>query len=130
MFESKNIQALNTQMEELQDLPKQAEERRNAQYTDIMLAIKELTNAVEGILEERKSEFEDEDDIFDEYYEQAKEFIIQERKASTSLLQRRFKLGYGRAARIMDRLEESRIISPSDGTNKPREVIVSDEDAN
>lgn len=130
MFESKDIQALNAQVEELQDLLKQAEERRNAQYTDIMLAIKELTNAVEGILEERENDAEQKSVIFDEYYEEAKDFVIQERKVSTSLLQRRFKIGYGLAARIMDLLEENRIISPSDGTNKPREVIVSDEDTN
>jgi len=53
----------------------------------------------------------------------AVQVIIQSGKASTSLLQRRLKVGYGRAARIMDILEEKGIIGPGEGA-KPREVLV------
>ncbi len=50
--------------------------------------------------------------------------IMQERKASTSLLQRRLRLGYGRAARMMDLMEQRGIIGPSDGPTKPREILI------
>jgi S-DNA-T family DNA segregation ATPase FtsK/SpoIIIE len=51
-------------------------------------------------------------------------------KASTSLLQRRFRIGYTRAARLMDALEEGGIIGPPTGTSKAREVFGKDEAAN
>jgi hypothetical protein len=60
--------------------------------------------------------------IYDAAYKEAKDLIINEGKASTSLLQRRLGLGYGRAARIIDDLEAVGIISPAIG-NKPREVF-------
>ena len=63
----------------------------------------------------------------EELLEQAKQVVAQAQKASTSLLQRRLKLGYARAARIMDILEESGHIGPADGA-KPREVYVKPED--
>ena len=65
----------------------------------------------------------DDDDSDDEMFEQAKEVIAQAQKASTSLLQRRLKLGYARAARLMDMLEAEGLIGPSDGA-KPREVYI------
>ncbi|MEX1995382.1 MAG: DNA translocase FtsK 4TM domain-containing protein [Candidatus Saccharimonadales bacterium] len=49
-------------------------------------------------------------------------------KASTSLLQRKLRIGYGRASRLMDIMEERGIIAGSDGTNRPREVLVRDID--
>jgi len=49
-------------------------------------------------------------------------------KASTSLLQRKLRVGYGRASRLMDMMEERGIIAGSDGTNRPREVLVSSAD--
>lgn len=52
----------------------------------------------------------------DELYEQAKEIILKAGKASTSYLQRRLKIGYSRAARLIDMLEENGIVSPADGS--------------
>lgn len=59
----------------------------------------------------------------DEEYEMCREFVIQAQKASTSLLQRKFRIGYNKAARIIDRLEEEGIIGPQLGS-KPREVFI------
>lgn len=59
----------------------------------------------------------------DPLYNEIVEFVIETGKASASLLQRRFKLGYNRAARIIDLLEERGIIGPPNGS-KPREVLV------
>jgi S-DNA-T family DNA segregation ATPase FtsK/SpoIIIE len=60
----------------------------------------------------------------DELFEEAKNIIIKAGKASTSMLQRRLSIGYGRAAKILDMLEESGIIGPVNGA-KPREVLIS-----
>lgn len=65
----------------------------------------------------------------DPLYNDIVEFVITSGKASASLLQRRFKLGYNRAARIIDLLEERGIIGPQNGS-KPREVLVKLEDEN
>ena len=59
----------------------------------------------------------------DEEYEMCRAFVIQAQKASTSLLQRQFRIGYNKAARIIDQLEADGIIGPQIGT-KPREVYV------
>ncbi len=61
----------------------------------------------------------------DPLYNDVKHFVVQTRKASTSLIQRRFSIGYARAARLMDVLEVNGIIGPARGS-KPREVLVED----
>ncbi len=58
----------------------------------------------------------------DEMYEEARACVVEAGKASTSYLQRKLKLGYARAARLMDVLEERGVIGPGDGA-KPREVL-------
>ena len=57
-------------------------------------------------------------------YNEIVEFVVSQGKASASLLQRRFRLGYNRAARCIDLLEERGIIGPATGGSKPREVLV------
>ncbi len=66
-------------------------------------------------------DFGDGDSSDEELVEAAGEVILQAKKASASLLQRRLRVGYARAARILDILEEKGLISPGDGA-KPREV--------
>ena len=63
----------------------------------------------------------------DEFYEEAKEIVIDARKASASLLQRRLSVGYARAARILDELEAGGVISPANGS-KPRDVLIKNEE--
>lgn len=63
-------------------------------------------------------------DADDDMYRDAVQAVIEGRKASTSLLQRRLRIGYGRAARLIETMEEQGIISHADG-NRPREVLVS-----
>ena len=65
----------------------------------------------------------------DPLYNEIVEFVITSGKASASLLQRKFRLGYNRAARCIDLLEERGIIGPQNGS-KPREVLVKLEDNN
>ena len=66
---------------------------------------------------------EKEDDYEEPLYNEIVEFVVTQGKASASLLQRRFRLGYNRAARAIDLLEERGIVGPSNGS-KPREVLV------
>ncbi len=82
----------------------------------------ELQKAMETPEAQMDSFYSKEDPLFEE----AKRTVINSRKASASLLQRRLGIGYARAARLIDILEERGIVGPADGA-KPREILVSDE---
>ena len=81
-------------------------------------------------LEEEKEEVNEEDlgegTISDgeNLYDEIVDFVIKQQKASASLLQRKFKIGYNKAATMIDKLEEDGIIGPATGNSKPREVLV------
>ncbi len=60
----------------------------------------------------------------DEYFAEAGKFIIEKDKASIGMLQRVYKIGFNRAARIMDQLSEAGVVGPEEGT-KPRKVLMS-----
>ncbi len=66
--------------------------------------------------------FGDDDEIDDDMYEAARMAVLEAQKASTSYLQRKLRIGYARAARLIDILEERGVIGPGDGA-KPREVL-------
>ena len=57
-------------------------------------------------------------------YDQIVDFVVKTQKASASLLQRKFKIGYNKAATMIDKLEEDGIIGPATGNSKPREVLI------
>ena len=91
--------------------------QQEASYSDIFMK-----------LEEEKPE-QSEADISsseggDELYDEIVDFVIKTQKASASLLQRKFKIGYNKAATMIDLLEENGIIGPATGNSKPREVLV------
>jgi len=77
--------------------------------------------------DESEKEFETNYGQEDSFYEEAKRVVIESKKASASLLQRRLRVGYARAARLIDILEERGVIGPGDGA-KPREVYIKEED--
>ncbi|MEK7100935.1 MAG: DNA translocase FtsK, partial [Patescibacteria group bacterium] len=64
----------------------------------------------------------DDEDVDDDLYSQAKEAVEEAGRASTSYLQRKLRIGYSRAARLMDLLEDKGVIGPADGS-RPREVL-------
>ena len=64
----------------------------------------------------------------DDLFKQAVQVVCQYDKASSSLLQRRLSIGYARAARIMDQLEGAGVVAASDGSSKPREVLIQNAD--
>jgi S-DNA-T family DNA segregation ATPase FtsK/SpoIIIE len=78
---------------------------------------------VEEITAGRRAESES---AADEMFAEAVDFIIEKDKASTSMLQRRFRIGYNRASRLMDEIESKGVVGPEDG-GKPRRILMSRE---
>jgi DNA segregation ATPase FtsK/SpoIIIE, S-DNA-T family len=64
------------------------------------------------------------DDELDERYDDAVALVAESRQASISMIQRRLRIGYNRAARIIEKMEQEGIVGPSDGSSKPREVFI------
>jgi len=113
------VQGAYVSDEELQRLVDYTVSQQKAQYDERFMnlsAAKDQGNAG-GQVQTVEEEYDD------PLYNDIVEFVVTSGKASASLLQRRFKLGYNRAARIIDLLEERGIIGPQNGS-KPREVLV------
>ena len=113
------VQGAYVSDEELQRLVDYTVSQQKAQYDERFMNLssaKEQGNAG-GEVTTVEEEYDD------PLYNDIVEFVVTSGKASASLLQRRFKLGYNRAARIIDLLEERGIIGPQNGS-KPREVLV------
>ena len=95
-------------------------------FNENVTALANIVGRVEKILEEARQEgasgllMHRQGD--DELYETARELVIKKGKASTSYLQRRLSIGYGRAAYLLDALEEKGVVGPSNG-KRTREVL-------
>jgi DNA segregation ATPase FtsK/SpoIIIE, S-DNA-T family len=95
--------------------------QRPPQYDDEVVSQPVQLNGKGGIVvDSHPGDSSSDDDL----YKDAIQVVIDSRKASTSLLQRRLKIGYGRASRLIDEMEEQGIVSPADGS-KARDVLVS-----
>lgn len=78
-----------------------------------------------SILEMKSSDEKGSDDEeVDDRYDDAVALVAEARQASISMVQRRLRIGYNRAARIIEKMEQEGIVGPSDGTSKPREVFI------
>jgi len=95
-----------------------------ARLTEHWKAQKLLDDPLKGRvdLSEEGAAAEIAEDELDEKYEEAVQIVLETRQASISMLQRRLRVGYNRAARMIEAMEQQRIVSPSDGI-KPREVL-------
>ena len=62
----------------------------------------------------------------DPYFEEAAHAIVTSQQGSTSMIQRRFSIGYNRAGRLMDQLEKAGVVGAAQGS-KPRDVLISDD---
>lgn len=113
----KRIQAPYVSEEEVREVVSWLKENSFMEEDDVLSEKLE-----EALIKKAQSDIEgnygDEDDAL---YEEAKQLVITAKKASASLLQRRLKVGYARAARLLDMLESNGIVGPSEGA-KPREV--------
>lgn len=86
----------------------------------------EIGNAIEQqSLETSPGQQGGADDSRDEYFAQAGKLIIEKDKASIGMLQRMFKIGFNRAARVMDQLSEAGVVGPEEGT-KPRKILMTE----
>ena len=92
--------------------------QQKAHYDNTLTMDQEESNATTMV--------ENKDDYEEPLYNEIVDFVVTQGKASASLLQRRFRLGYNRAARCIDLLEERGIVGPQNGS-KPREVLVKPE---
>ncbi|MGG4146218.1 DNA translocase FtsK 4TM domain-containing protein [Paenibacillus algorifonticola] len=77
----------------------------------------------EDLVPEIEEETASSDEVMDELYDQAVQIVVEAKQASVSLLQRRMRIGYTRAARLIDEMEARHIVGPYEGS-KPREVLL------
>lgn len=109
------IQGTYISEEEIKAIVDHTISQQKAKYDESLLMTEEEMHATTMV---------DEKDAYEEpMYNDIVEFVIREGKASTSLIQRKFRFGYNRAARVVDLMEERGIIGPRNGS-KPREVLV------
>lgn len=116
------LQGVNIDEKEIHAVTKYLREAREPQYNDEILAqpVKLGGGSVGG-----GGDFGSSGD--DDLFQQAADTVIRSGKASASLLQRRLRVGYARAARLLDLLEERGVVGPADG-QRPRDVLVSSVD--
>ncbi|MBA3758173.1 DNA translocase FtsK 4TM domain-containing protein [Candidatus Saccharibacteria bacterium] len=115
----KRVQGAFISTEETQKVTDFLRMQRPPQYDDEIISQPVQLNGKGGIVADYGGQ-----DADDDMYKDAVRAVIEGKKASTSLLQRRLRIGYGRAARLIETMEEQGIIGTADG-NRPREVLVS-----
>lgn len=107
------------------------------------IASEEVEKVIDWVKNQQKVEYDQEmipqqtasneqasdDEPEDEFYDQAVALVRQQQSASVSMLQRRFRIGYNRAARIVDEMEAKGVVGPSEGS-KPRQVLLPPEKEN
>jgi S-DNA-T family DNA segregation ATPase FtsK/SpoIIIE len=117
MSKPKRIQGAWVTDEEVVKITDHLRMQRPPQYDDEIVAQPVQLNGKGGVV----MDFDGGGD--DDLYKDAVRCVVESGKASTSLLQRRLRVGYSRAARIMETMEEQGIIGPADGA-RPREVLI------
>ena len=125
----RRVQGVYVSDKEIADVVSWCKKQVGPQYDKNFLDLR----TPEEILEEEKLKYalagnnNNENVSTDSLYEDVKRCVIKERKASSSFLQRKFGIGYSKASRYIDMLEEEGIVGPENGS-KPREVLVFSED--
>ncbi len=116
MPKPKRIQGALIESDEVQKVTDFLRMQRAPQYDDEVVSQPVQLNGRGGVVAEIESNDEP-------IFKDAVGVVIEARKASTSLLQRRLRIGYGKAARLIESMEEQGIVGPADGS-RPREVLV------
>ena len=120
------VQGAYVSDEDLQKIVDHTVEQQKAQYDERFMNLGVEENTTDGLsvndVKDAKEEYDD------PLYNEIVEYAITAGKVSASLLQRKYRLGYNRAARIIDLLEERGIVGPQNGS-KPREVLIKFDDS-
>lgn len=119
MSKPKRIQGALVTEGEIQRIVNHLRMQSPPQYNDEVVSQPVHLNGKGGIV----MDFDDNDE--DDLYKDAVRVVMDSGKASASLLQRRLRIGYGRAARIIESMEQQGIIGPADGA-RPREILIND----
>jgi len=103
--------------------------RKPMEYTDESIqaaknGLEHLFNQVREVAKGGEAPGEMMDEADEELIEKAIEVIVRDRRPTTSYVQRCLRIGYNRAARIIEKMEQEGIVGPSDGSSKPREVFI------
>ncbi|MBP2057642.1 S-DNA-T family DNA segregation ATPase FtsK/SpoIIIE [Lactobacillus colini] len=106
------IQGAYISVDEVEKVVAWVKNQQEAQYNEDMIPSQKDSENSAG-----------DDEPEDEFYDQAVDLVRRQQSASVSMLQRRFRIGYNRAARIVDEMESKGIVGPSEGS-KPRQVLV------
>ena len=98
------------------------------------LSDEEVENVVNYVISQQQAQYQEEmipsdnheehEEVDDDLYDEAVELVVEMQSASVSMLQRRFRIGYTRAARLIDAMEARGVVGPYEGS-KPRQVLVS-----
>ncbi|KRM98366.1 DNA segregation ATPase FtsK SpoIIIE related protein [Lactobacillus taiwanensis DSM 21401] len=107
------VQGAFISVTEVEKIVSWVKEQQEAVYNEDMIPSKNDSD----------SQTNDDDEPKDEFYDQAVALVRKQQSASVSMLQRRFRIGYNRAARIVDAMEAKGIVGPSEGS-KPRQVLI------
>lgn len=107
------VQGAFISVNEVEKVVSWVKEQQEAVYNEDMIPSKN----------DSESQIDGEDEPEDEFYDQAVALVRKQQSASVSMLQRRFRIGYNRAARIVDAMEAKGIVRPSEGS-KPRQVLI------
>lgn len=107
------VQGAYISVTEVEKIVSWVKEQQEAVYNEDMIPSKN----------DSEDQAENEDEPEDEFYDQAVALVRKQQSASVSMLQRRFRIGYNRAARIVDEMEAKGIVGPSEGS-KPRQVLI------
>lgn len=120
MPKPKRVQGALIEIDEVQKVTDFLRMQRPPQYDDEVVSQPVQLNGRGGVVVEV-------DDADEPIFRDAVRVVVEAGKASTSLLQRRLRIGYGKAARLVESMEEQGIVGPADGS-RPREVLVSSVD--
>ena len=119
----RRIQGCFVSDEEVESVVEYVKGDRTADYDDDVMVEIERQAAIE---KKQRTGLEEDGPIDDPMLQDAIKVVVESGQASTSLLQRKLKLGYARAARIVDQMEERGVVGPYEGS-KPRKVLITKE---
>ena len=124
MPQPKRVQGAFITTDEVTSVVEYVKSHNQVDYDD---SVEELIMTAEAPQGESGVSDGDEDDEFDPLIKDVCRRVIETGQASTSMIQRRFSVGYARASRIIDQMETRKFIGPLEGSNKPREVYITAE---